>query len=136
MQNDNDEQESERNLEMFKLKRLIQSLDNMRGLGTSMITLIINYKDQINQYAKMLVDEVGKASNIKSRVTRQNVTDALTSTMEKLKLYNKTPPNGLVIYCGLVQMPEGGEKMVKIDLEPFKPINTSLYRWVNCKYIK
>ena len=111
MQGDNDEQESERNLEMFKLKRLIQSLDNMRGLGTSMITLIINYKDQINQYAKMLVDEVGKASNIKSRVTRQNVTDALTSTMEKLKLYNKTPPNGLVIYCGLVQMPEGGEKM-------------------------
>ena len=131
MQNDNDEQESERNLEMFKLKRLIQSLDNMRGLGTSMITLIINYKDQINQYAKMLVDEVGKASNIKSRVTRQNVTDALTSTMEKLKLYNKTPPNGLVIYCGLVQMPEGGEKMVKIDLEPFKPINTSLYRCNN-----
>ena len=131
MQNDTEEQESERNLEMFKLKRLIQSLDNMRGLGTSMITLIINYKDQINQYAKMLVDEVGKASNIKSRVTRQNVTDALTSTMEKLKLYNKTPPNGLVIYCGLVQMPEGGEKMVKIDLEPFKPINTSLYRCNN-----
>lgn len=131
MQNDTEDQESERNLEMFKLKRLIQSLDNMRGLGTSMITLIINYKDQINQYAKMLVDEVGKASNIKSRVTRQNVTDALTSTMEKLKLYNKTPPNGLVIYCGLVQMPEGGEKMVKIDLEPFKPINTSLYRCNN-----
>ena len=47
-----------------------------------MITLIINYKDQINHFMKMLVDEVGKASNIKSRVTRQNVTDALTSTME------------------------------------------------------
>ena len=123
-----DEEEYERNLEMFKLKKLIHDLDQMRGLGTSMITLIINYKDQINQFSKMLVDEVGKASNIKSRVTRQNVTDALTSTMEKLRLYNKTPPNGLVIYCGLVQMPQGGEKMIKIDLEPFKPINTSLYR--------
>lgn len=76
----------------------------------------------------MLVEEVGKASNIKSRVTRQNVTDALTCTIEKLKLYNKLPPNGLVIYCGLVQMEDGGEKMVKIDLEPFKPINTSLYK--------
>jgi len=96
-----------------------------------MITLIINYKDQVNQYSKMLVDEVGKASNIKSRVTRQNVTDALTCTMEKLRLYNKTPKNGLVIYCGLVQMPTGGEKMIKIDLEPFKPINTSLYRCNN-----
>ncbi|MCQ2820185.1 MAG: peptide chain release factor aRF-1 [archaeon] len=128
---DPEESEYQRNLEMFKLKRLIQNLDKMRGLGTSMITLIINYKDQINPFAKMLVDEVGKASNIKSRVTRQNVTDALTSTMEKLKLYNKTPPNGLVIYCGLVQMPEGGEKMFKIDMEPFKPINTSLYRCNN-----
>ena len=126
-----EEEEYERNLEMFRLKKLIQDLDQMRGLGTSMITLIINYKDQISQFSKMLVDEVGKASNIKSRVTRQHVTDALTSTMEKLRLYNKTPPNGLVIYCGLVQLVSGGEKMIKIDLEPFKPINTSLYRCDN-----
>jgi peptide chain release factor subunit 1 len=28
-------------------------------------------------------------------------------------------------------MPLGGEKMIKIDLEPFKPINTSLYRCDN-----
>jgi peptide chain release factor subunit 1 len=96
-----------------------------------MITLIINYKDQIVQYMKMLTEEVGKASNIKSRVTRQNVTDALTSTMEKLKLYNRTPATGLVIYCGLVQQEDGGEKMVKIDLTPFKPINTSLYKCDN-----
>ena len=120
--------ESERNVEMYRLKKLIHRLECMRGSGTSMITLIINYKDQINQYMKMLGEEVGKASNIKSRVTRQNVTDALTSTMEKLKLYNKTPINGLVIYCGLVQMEDGGEKMVKMDLSPFKPINTSLYK--------
>ena len=129
--NNIEEQEHVKNLEMFRLKKLIQDLDQMRGLGTSMITLIINYKDQISQFSKMLVDEVGKATNIKSRVTRQNVIDALTSTMEKLRLYNKTPLNGLVIFCGLVQMPTGGEKMIKIDLEPFKPINTSLYRCDN-----
>ena len=64
-------------------------------------------------------------------MTRQHVTDALTSAIEKLRLYNRTPNNGLVIYCGLVQMPQGGEKMIKIDLEPFKPINTSLYRCDN-----
>jgi peptide chain release factor subunit 1 len=128
MLNTEEDQEYERNVEMFRMKRLIAKLDSMKGLGTSMITLIINYKDQIVQYAKMLTEEVGKASNIKSRVTRQNVTDALTSTLEKLKLYNKTPATGLVIYCGLVQQEDGGEKMVKIDLTPFKPINTSLYK--------
>ena len=128
----NEEKEQyERNLEMFKLKKLIQDLDKMRGLGTSMITLIINYKDQINQFSKMITEEIGKATNIKSRITRQHVTDALTSTNEKLRLYNRTPKNGLVIFCGLVQLPQGGEKMIKIDLEPFKPINTSLYRCDN-----
>lgn len=126
--NTEEDLEYERNVEMYKLKKLINRLDQLKGSGTSMITLIINYKDQINQYMKMLVEEVGKASNIKSRVTRQNVTDALTSTMEKLKLYNRTPINGLVIYCGLVQVEDGGEKMVKMDLTPFKPINTSLYK--------
>ena len=96
-----EEEQYERNLEMFKLKKLIQDLDKMRGLGTSMITLIINYKDQINQFSKMIAEEIGKATNIKSRITRQHVTDALTSTNEKLRLYNKTPKNGLVIFCGL-----------------------------------
>ena len=129
--NNEEENQNEINLETFRLKKLIQNLDQMRGLGTSMITLIINHKDQINQFSKMLNDEIGKASNIKSRVTRQHVTDALTSAIEKLRLYNRTPNNGLVIYCGLVQMPQGGEKMIKIDLEPFKPINTSLYRCDN-----
>ena len=126
-----EEEEHEKSLEMFRLKKLIQDLDQMRGLGTSLITLIINYKDQISKNAKMINEEIGKASNIKSRVTRQNVTDALYSTQEKLRLYNKTPPNGLVIYCGLVQIPNGGEKMIKIYLEPFKPINTSLYKCNN-----
>ena len=129
--NNEEEEQYEKNLEMFRLKKLIQDLDQMHGLGTSMITLIINYNDQINQFSRMLTDEVGKASNIKSRVTRQHVIDALASATEKLRLYNWTPNNGLVIYCGLVQLPQGGEKMIKIDLEPFKPINTSLYRCDN-----
>ena len=129
--NNEEENQNEINLETFRLKKLIQNLDQMRGLGTSMITLIINHQDQINHSSEMLNDEIRKASNIKSRVTRQHVTNALTSAIEKLRLYNRTPNNGLVIYCGLVQMPQGGEKMIKIDLEPFKPINTSLYRCDN-----
>ena len=38
--------------------------------GTSMISLIIPPKDQISRVAKMLADEFGTASNIKSRVNR------------------------------------------------------------------
>ena len=112
---------------MWKIKRLIKSLEAARGNGTSMISLIIPPKDQISRIAKMLADEFGTASNIKSRVNRLSVLGAITSVQQRLKLYSKVPTNGLVIYCGTIVTDEGKEKKVNIDFEPFKPINTSLY---------
>ncbi|TPX50769.1 hypothetical protein SeMB42_g02116 [Synchytrium endobioticum] len=100
---------ADKNVEMWKIKKLIKSLEAARGNGTSMISLIIPPKDQISRIAKMLADEYGTASNIKSRVNRL------------------VPPNGLVIYCGTIITEEGKERKVNIDFEPFKPINTSLY---------
>jgi peptide chain release factor subunit 1 len=75
----------------------------------------------------MLADEYGTASNIKSRVNRLSVLSAITSGQQRLKLYNRCPPNGLVIYCGEVMTDDGKVKKVSIDFEPFRPINTSLY---------
>lgn len=95
--------------------------------GTSMISLIIPPRDQVSRIGKMLADEYGTASNIKSRVNRLSVLGAITSTQQKLKLYTKVPPNGLVLYCGTILTDDGKEKRVNIDFEPFKPINTSLY---------
>lgn len=118
---------ADRNVEIWKIKKLIKSLEAARGNGTSMISLIIPPKDQISRIAKMLADEFGTASNIKSRVNRLSVLGAITSVQQRLKLYNKVPPNGLVIYCGTIVTDEGKEKKVNIDFEPFRPINTSLY---------
>merc|ERR1712032_839897 len=107
--------------------QLIKSLQAARGNGTSMISLIIPPKDQVSRVNKMLGDEFGTASNIKSRVNRLSVLSAIVSTQQKLKLYSKVPPNGLVVYCGTILTAENKEKKVNIDFEPFKPINTSLY---------
>lgn len=38
---------------------------------------------------RMLTDEYGTASNIKSRVNRLSVLSAITSTQQRLKLYNR-----------------------------------------------
>jgi peptide chain release factor subunit 1 len=92
-----------------------------------MISLLIPPKDQIAPVSKKIADELGTATNIKSRVTRQSVITALTSVQARLKLYNKVPTNGLVIYCGEIMTEDGKEKKVNIDFEPFKPINASLY---------
>lgn len=121
------ESSADRNVEIWKIKKLIKSLEAARGNGTSMISLIIPPKDQISRVSKMLADEFGTASNIKSRVNRLSVLGAITSVQQRLKLYNKVPPNGLVIYCGTIVTDEGKEKKVNIDFEPFRPINTSLY---------
>mmetsp|Transcript_23925 Transcript_23925/g.37467 ORF Transcript_23925/g.37467 Transcript_23925/m.37467 type:complete len:419 (-) Transcript_23925:1344-2600(-) len=117
----------EQNIEIWKIKKLIKNLDAARGAGTSMISLICPPKDQIARINRMLGDEYGTASNIKSRVNRLSVLSAITSTQQRLKLYNKVPTNGLVLYCGTVITEDGKEKQVTIDFEPFKPINTSLY---------
>ncbi|XP_028158469.1 eukaryotic peptide chain release factor subunit 1, partial [Ostrinia furnacalis] len=122
-----EESSADRNVEIWKIKKLIKSLEMARGNGTSMISLIIPPKDQISRVSKMLADEFGTASNIKSRVNRLSVLGAITSVQHRLKLYTKVPPNGLVIYCGTIVTEEGKEKKVNIDFEPFKPINTSLY---------
>jgi peptide chain release factor subunit 1 len=93
----------------------------------------------------MLSTEYGTASNIKSRVNRLSVLSAITSTQQRLKLYSRVPPNGLIVYCGTILtvgwsaprvrvityiltrailQDEGKEKKVNFDFEPFKPINT------------
>ena len=108
----------DKNIEIWKIKKLIKSLEAARGCahspsrrpparpspprrpaarsrraraarsnGTSMISLILPPKDQISRAAKMLADEFGTASNIKSRVNRLSVLSAITSTQQRLKLF-------------------------------------------------
>ncbi|KAI9500117.1 translation termination factor eRF1 [Coemansia spiralis] len=114
-------------VQLWKMKKLIKSLGAARGNGTSMISLVMPPRSQISDTTNMLTKEYGTASNIKSRVNKLSVLSAITSTQQRLKLYNKVPPNGLVIYCGTILTEEGKEKKVNIDFEPFKPINTTLY---------
>ncbi|SCV00604.1 LAME_0G10836g1_1 [Lachancea meyersii CBS 8951] len=121
------ETDAEKNIAIWKVKKLIKSLEKARGNGTSMISLVIPPKGQVSMIQRMLTDEYGTASNIKSRVNRLSVLGAITSTQQKLKLYTRVPPNGLVLYCGDIITEEGKEKKVTIDIEPYKPINTSLY---------
>lgn len=115
-------------IEQWKIKRLIKRLEEAKGSGTSVISLIIPPKKAISDITKMLNDETGTATNIKSNVNRKSVLTAITSARERLKLYNRTPPNGLILYTGTVLAEDGRtEKKMVIDFEPFKPINKSLY---------
>jgi peptide chain release factor subunit 1 len=115
-------------IEQWKIKRLIKRLEEAKGNGTSMISLIIPPKKAITEITNMLKTEQGTAVNIKSNVNRKSVLTAITSAAERLKLYNRTPPNGLILYTGTIFGEDGKtEKKMVVDFEPFKPINKSLY---------
>ena len=117
----------EENIEIWKIQRMIKNLANARGNGTSMISLVMPPTEDVGKINHMLTNEFGTASNIKSRVNRLSVLSAIKSTQERIKLYNKVPINGLVIYCGTILTENNKEKKVTIDFEPFKPINKFLY---------
>ena len=117
----------EKEVQQWKIKKMVKKLESLKGNGTSVISLIISPGDQISKTNKMLTDEAGTASNIKSKVNRLSVLGAITSTQQRLKMYSKIPPNGLIIYCGEIINEQGKPKKITIDFEPFKPVNTSLY---------
>jgi peptide chain release factor subunit 1 len=136
MSNQEEIDEEEIAIRQWRVKKLIERLEKSRGNGTSMISLIIPPRDQLSRISKMLTDEYGTASNIKSRVNRLSVLNAITSTIQKLKQISRVPPNGLVVYCGTILTEEGKEKKVNYAFEPHKPINTSLYLCDNVFHVE
>lgn len=122
------DQDDDNNVELWKMKRLIKDLQSAEGNGTSMISLMIPSGSQLSPTNKLLTEEYGAASNIKSRVNRQSVQDAITSAQQRLKRYNRTPPNGLVVYVGTIGTDVGKERKVAYDFEPFKAIKTKMYK--------
>jgi len=47
--------------------------------------------------------------------------------MQRLKLYNRVPANGLTLFTGKIVQEDGKERHVTIDYEPSKPVSRSLY---------
>ena len=113
----------------YRLERLLKELRSKRGRGTELISLYIPAGRPIAEVTRVLRQEYATASNIKDRTTRAHVLEALTSIMQRLKLFRQTPPNGLVIFAGYVAGDApGDEKMEIYVLEPPLRLKTWLYR--------
>lgn len=113
----------------FKLKRTLETLASKEGRGTELISLYVPPEKRIHEVMTNLREEYGTASNIKSRVTRKNVQEAIEKVQQRLKLFKTPPPNGLVIFCGAVPYgAPGNEKMEIYTLEPPEKINVYFYR--------
>jgi peptide chain release factor subunit 1 len=114
----------------YKLNKMINKLGNISGHGTELVTVYIPPRKPIYEIVSQLRNEAGTASNIKSDLTRNHVQDALSRTIEHLKLYKEPPDNGLVIFCGAIPTGKGfgTEKIEIYSVVPPKPIQINLYR--------
>ncbi len=112
----------------FKLRKIIRELTEKRGRHTELISVYVPKDYDMNKILAQLQSEQGTASNIKSTATRKNVVDALEKTIQYLRLYKSTPPNGLALFCGNISEREGVQDLKLWAIEPPEPISTRLYR--------
>ena len=113
----------------FKFKRTLEQLAKKEGRGTELVTVYVPPDRKIHEVLGQLREELGTASNIKSRTTRQHVEDAIERTSQRLRLFKEPPPTGLVIFCGAIpQNGAGSEKMEIYTLIPPEPITVGFYR--------
>ena len=114
----------------YKLTKMLNQLSNITGHGTELVTVYIPPRRPVFEVIGQLRNESGTASNIKSDLTRTHVQDALSKTVEHLKLFKETPENGLAIFCGAIPNNKGigNEKIELYSVLPPKPIQINLYR--------
>ena len=116
---------------LYKIRKAISELSSKEGRGTELVSLYIPPKKPIHEVVAYLRNEWGTAGNIKSDTTRNHVQDALTKTMQRLKLYRETPETGLVIFSGALPTNGPGSEVVRLnEIVPPKPVNTFLYMCV------
>jgi peptide chain release factor subunit 1 len=126
----NDKESKWDSVKRYKLNKMINKLGNITGHGTELVTVYIPPRRPIYDIVSQLKNEAGTASNIKSDLTRNHVQDALSRTVEHLKLYKEPPENGLVIFCGAIPTGKGigTEKIEIYSVVPPKEVQINLYR--------
>ena len=78
---------------IYKIRKLLSQLSEKKGRGTELVTLYVPKSKALHEVINSLREEYGTASNIKSDITKNHVQDALTKTIQRLKLYKKTSDN-------------------------------------------
>ena len=118
--------------ELYEFKKTLKDLSEKRGRGTELVSVYIPPSKQLSDVGRQMREELGQSANIKSKQTKKNVQSAIEVILQTIKLYNKPPEHGLVLFVGMI--PKGGpgtEKMEKYVMEPPEPVTTYWYKCNN-----
>ncbi|WP_266079311.1 peptide chain release factor aRF-1 [Haladaptatus caseinilyticus] len=123
------QEEGQSDRKKYEFQKVIEDLKQYEGSGTQLVTIYIPSDKQISDVVAHVTQEHSEASNIKSKQTRTNVQDALTSIKDRLRYYDTFPPdNGLVLFSGAINSGGGQTEMVTKALEdPPEPVQSFRY---------
>jgi len=116
------------------LRKLLKHLEKIKGRHTELISLYIPTGYNLTEIQNMLRSEYALTQNVKSRQTRNNVLNGLEKIMNHLKLFKKTPENGLIVFCGNVSGKEGQSDIQTWSIEPPQPLGQKIY-WCDQTFI-
>ncbi len=124
-----DAQEASKDRRKYEFRKVIEELKEYEGSGTQLVTIYIPEDKQVSSVVAHITQEHSEASNIKSKQTRTNVQDALTSIKDRLRYYDTFPPDkGMVIFSGAIDAGGGQTDMVTRTLEsPPQPVESFRY---------
>ncbi len=112
----------------YLFKKQLKKLKEFRGSGTELISVYIPAGSPIHDTTNKLREEMSQASNIKSKSTRNNVIGALERIINYLKMYKKTPENGLAVFCGNISDNPAKTDIQIFAIEPIQKLNVGTYR--------
>ncbi len=115
-------------MDKYKFRRALEQIEEAVGRGTELVSVYAPPGRPISDVTNYLRGELSQSSNIKSASTRKHVTQAIESSIQRLKSYRMPPANGLVVFTGHKQIGADQTEMVAFVLEPPEPVASFLYR--------
>jgi len=114
-------------VKQHKLRKLIAWLSDKEGRGMEFISLYVPREKSIDDIVAILKEEPDSAV-IKSESVRDRLQDALKNVIQRLKLQEEIPENGLAIFAGtfVANVPESEGLNVE-EVVPPEPITACLY---------
>lgn len=114
--------------QQHKLRAFIKNLDKVRGRHTELVSVYIPAGYDMNKIIGHLEQEKSTAANIKDKTTRKNVIDSLDRLARHLRLYKRTPANGLAAFAGNISETDSKTDIKVFSIEPPEPVSIRLYR--------
>jgi len=125
-------------LKLYHTKKIIEDLKSKKGFHTELISLYIPHDRKLSDVTNYLKNEVSESQNIKSKLTRKNVLDSISSLLGQLKNIREVPENGLVMFSGAIPQNDtpGTERNELTIVEPPEKVVTFKYHCASEFYLE